>query len=162
MRTAAALALLLSASPAGAQLIAEQNGLDVRPLFAPHGYTDIEVTERRIDRIEAEACRAGDRLRTTLHLLSGRVEPHEVVGECVSVDGVAQRTNTTGRPAARDEEDAAMRALERVGYTGVQLRHWGRGEWRGTACRDGKLREVRVGSGTVPAAPLRAMRDCPP
>lgn len=55
-----------------------------------------------------------------------------------------------------------MRALEAVGYTGVQLRKWGREGWRGTACRDGRLREVRVSGQGRAAAPLRAIRPCPP
>lgn len=55
-----------------------------------------------------------------------------------------------------------MRALEAVGYTGAKLRKWGREGWRGTACRDGRLREVRVSVDGRPAAPLRAIRECPP
>ena len=55
-----------------------------------------------------------------------------------------------------------MRALESVGYTGAKLRRWGREGWRGTACRGGMLREVRVSVDGLPAAPLRAIRDCPP
>ena len=55
-----------------------------------------------------------------------------------------------------------MRSLEAVGYTGVKLRKWGREGWRGTACRDGRLREVRVSVDGLPAAPLRAIRECPP
>lgn len=54
-----------------------------------------------------------------------------------------------------------MRALERVGYTGVRVRQWGSEGWRGTACRDGMLREVRLSDDLRPAAPIRAMRECP-
>ena len=161
MRTLLTALILTTATPASAQLIAEQNGADLRPFFEPHGFTDIEVTSRRIDRIDAEVCRGEERWATTLTLLSGRVEAREKVGDCTVRDGIARRADEGGRPLPRDEEDIAMRALEGVGYTGVQLRRWGRGQWRGTACRDGKLREVRVSNGGIPSAPLRAMRDCP-
>ena len=163
-RTIAALALLALSAPARAELIAEQNGLDVMPMFAARGFRDVEITARHIDRIEAEACRGAARWRTTLLLLSGRVKAHERLGDCVTKEeaGVERRAATAGRPAAWDAEDRAMRALERVGYTGVKLRRWGREGWRGTACRDGRLREVRVSARFEPAAPLRAMRDCPP
>ena len=162
MRTALILsAVLCLAGSANAQLAAEQNGVDIERLFAPLGFSDIEITSRQIDRIEAEACRNGERVRATLRLLSGKVRIGERLGECVEENGVARRTASGGRPPPRDAKDVAMRALERVGYTGVQIRRWGDGEWRGTACREGMLREVRVTNGNVPAAPLRAMRDCP-
>ena len=163
-RAIAALAMLALAGPAQAQLIAEQNGLDHARMFEARGYRDVEVTARHIDRIEAEACRGEARWRTTLLLLSGRVKAHERLGDCVVREdaGVERRAEKAGRPAAWDAEDRAMRALERVGYTGVKLRRWGREGWRGTACRGGALREVRVSARFEPAAPLRAMRDCPP
>ena len=158
----ALLAVLgIVATPASAQLAAEQNGVDIERMFAPFGFSDIEITSRQIDRIEAEACRNGERVRATLQLLSGKVRIGDRLGECVEENGVARRTASGGRPPPRDAKDVAMRALERVGYTGVQIRRWRDGEWRGTACRDGMLREVRVTNGNVPAAPLRAMRDCP-
>ena len=145
------------ATPALARgLITEQNGADLLPLFAARGWSDVEVTARHIDRIEAEACREGMRWRTELTLLSGRVKALEELGECTERERAAGAV-----PPPRDQEDAAMRALERIGYTGVKLRRWGREGWRGTACRDGMLREVRVSALNVPAAPLRSMRACP-
>lgn len=158
MKLIAAFAVALAfAAPAHARgLITEQNGVDATPMFTARGWSDVEVTARHIDRIEAEACREGVRWRTELKLLSGRVKALEELGFC------EERTRVEGAvPPPRDAEDAAMRALERVGYTGVRLRKWGREGWRGTACRDGMLREVRVSASNVPAAPLRSMRSCP-
>ena len=172
MRIAAAAMLILATTvTSAAQLISEQNGIDVVPMFTAKGFRDVEVTARHIDRVEAEACRGEARWRTTLFLLSGRVKPHERLGACIVREASLEAAPSAGtdivrgeagRPAALDAEDAAMRALERVGYTGVRLRRWGREGWRGTACRDGWLREVRVSVDNVPAAPIRAMRTCPP
>ena len=158
MKLIALFAIALAwVAPAHARgLITEQNGVDVVPLFAARGWSDVEVTARHIDRIEAEACINGTRWRTELTLLSGRVKALEEIGGCT------ERLRSEGAvPPPRDAEDAAMRALERIGYTGVRLRKWGREGWRGTACRDGMLREVRVSAANVPAAPLRSMRSCP-
>ena len=163
----------LAPASSSAQLIAEQNGVDLTPMFEARGFRDVEVLRRRIDRIEAEACRGSARWKTTLFLLSGRVEATERLGDCVEVAARSQEDEQeiaaprihrgeAGLPPAHDAEDAAMRALERVGYTGVRIRRWGREGWRGTACRDGSLREVRVSLDNIPAAPLRAMRACPP
>ena len=167
---------LATLAPASAQLVPEQNGIDAGALLAPHGYSEVEIVRRRIDRIEAEACRGGDRWRVTLLLLSNRARAWDRLGPCrPPAPGVAsQGDGGTGGPdpagagvAAApilppwSEEDAAMRALERVGYTGVRLRKWGREGWRGTACRDGSIREVRVSVDLRPATPLRAMRACP-
>ena len=146
------------AGPAAARgLITEQNGIDPVPMFMARGWSDVEVTARYIDRIEAEACRNGERWRTELTLLSGRVKAVTLVGACT------ERARSDGKvvPPPRNAEDAAMRALEQLGYTGVRLRKWGREGWRGTACRNGMLREVRVSAQNVPAAPLRSMRTCP-
>ena len=138
-------------------LITEQNGFDPIPMFTASGWTDVEVLSRRIDKIEAEACRDGVRWRTVLTLLSGRIKAVEELGFC------EERVRSEGKalPLPRNPEDAAMRSLEQLGYTGVRLRKWGRQGWRGTACRGGMLREVRVSVDNVPAAPLRAMRSCP-
>ena len=187
-------------APVRAELLPEQNGVDAAALLAPHGYTDVEVLRRHIDRVEAEACRDGARWRVSLAFLSGRARATERLGECagpIVVDAPAVPDPRAARSVAAtlapdasastppssqpttavdeagsspghrgalppwSEEDQAMRALERVGYTGVRIRKWGREGWRGTACREGRLREVRLSAALVPAAPIRAMRDCP-
>ena len=205
-----AVAALAAAAlaPVRAELLPEQNGIDVRALLAPHGFTDIEILRRHIDRVDAEACRDGGRWRVSLALLSGRATASERLGECAATiavmpnDDVPVATGRTAPPLAPivvrapaepegpwtlpsnataasagpaeaepahrgvlppwSDEDRAMRALERIGYTGARLRKWGREGWRGTACRDGKLREVRLSADLRPAAPIRAMRECPP
>ena len=161
-RLAIAFAAIALAAPAHAQLIAEQNGASVEQLFAPHGFTDVEIVRRTIDHVEAEACRDNERWRITLMLLSGRVKPWRYLGSC-GPELAADRNGEAARiPPPWSEEDAAMRALEAFGYTGVKLRKWGREGWRGTACRGGSLREVRVSVDGRAAAPLRAIRPCPP
>ena len=143
----------------GYALRAEQNGIDHIELFTALGWTDVEIVQRSVRHVLAEACRDGRRERVRIDLVSGRARRSGTIALC------RDRLRDAGEasmPPPQNAKDSAMRTLEQVGYTGVRLSRQGRDGWRGTACRDGTLYEIGVGLNNAPGPPLRAVRPCPP